>query len=152
MRPRIETNTTPSGLLQEDLLWGAPKTSDTEFLVLMRARLTAQPMGFWLTSRKTAMAFGLAALLLVGVWYPGQSSGSRYSTEMSSLDATVDEFAFDESDPSELADYLGVTADFEATSIENGVSFTGVSIAELLELEPQELDTILSELQEINFF
>ena len=81
-------------LLKEGLLWGAPRTSDAAFLVSMRGRLNRQVSGLWLSARNALSLAGAAAILLVGVWLPGQNSGQRVSEELTTttLNATVDEF------------------------------------------------------------
>ena len=114
-------------LLSEDLLWGVPQRSDAEFLVSLRSRLSRQSTGIWLTSRKVSMAFGLAVVLLVGIWIPAQMTGVQLADQSTSIDESVDEFAYDEADPTDLADYLGVDADFTAEDDEDDVLIASVS-------------------------
>ena len=150
-------------LLKEGLLWGAPRTSDAAFLVSMRGRLNRQVSGLWLSARNALSLAGAAAILLVGVWLPGQNSGQRVSEELTTtnLNVTVDEFVVDDADQLELADYLGVQIDEaevtnevaeQATESDQSVAVPDVSTDEILELNEQDFDLVIAEIQETEFF
>ena len=150
-------------LINEDLLWGAPRTSDAAFLVSMRGHLNRQVSGLWLSARNALSLAGATAILLVGVWLPGQNSGQRVSEELTTttLNATVDEFVVDDADPLELADYLGVQTDEaevtkedaeQATESDQSVAVPDVSTEEILELNEQDFDLVIAEIQETEFF
>jgi len=150
-------------LLNEGLLWGAPRTSDAAFLMSMRSRLNRQVSGLWLSVRNTLALAGAAAVLLVGVWVPGQNSGQRVGEEMTTttLNITIDEFVVDDADPLELADYLGVQADEaevtnesaeQATGSDQAVAVPDISTDEILELSEQDFDLVIAEIQETEFF
>lgn len=91
-------------------------------------------------------------MLLVGIWIPAQMTGVQLADQSTSIDESVDEFAYDEADPTDLADYLGVDADFTAEDDEDDVLIASVSTSELLELDEQDLDLVLNELEETEFF
>ncbi|MBL0060189.1 MAG: hypothetical protein IPP40_01490 [bacterium] len=149
--------------LNEDLLWGAPRSSDGAFLVSVRSRLNYQVSGLWLSTRNSFAIVGAAAVLLLGVWLPGQNSSQRISQEISdaTLNTAVDEFVVDEVDPLDLADYLGVQSnEAEVTNEEaepttesdQTVTVTDVSTDEILELNEQDFDLVIAEIQETEFF
>jgi hypothetical protein len=142
-------------LLREDLLWGAPKKSDAEFLVSLRGKISHPSTGIWLTSRKLSLAVGLAVVLLVGVWYPAQVQNVQLADQSTSIDESVDEFVYEDADPSDLADYLGVDADFEDEDTvvqEDEFLVASLSTSELLELDQTDLDVVLDELEKTEFF
>lgn len=152
-------------ILNEGLLWGAPRTSDAAFLMSMRSRLNSQASGLWVSSRNILALVGAAAVLLVGVWVPGQNNGHRIGNDVSdaTLNNAVDEFVGDEVDPLELADYLGIQTDkalvadvaSEQTSESDSdqpVAVPDVSTDEILELNEQDFDLVIAEIQETEFF
>lgn len=148
------SQTEPSAdLLNEDLLWGAPKRSDAEFLVAFRSRLSRPIAGLWLSSRKIGLIAGLAVVLLVGVWLPVKNS-RLISTDVPklTLETSIEEFVTEDADANDLADYLGVPETAEDWEFESNTVVSGVSASELLELEPQELEIVLAEIQETVFF
>lgn len=171
--PHLESKT---DLLNEDLLWGTPRTSDGAFLVAIRGRLSNQVSGLWLSARKTLAMAGAAATLLIGVWLPGQNSGLRISDAAAPADLsnTVEEFVVIDADPLELADYLSEDVDFvleetrdfvdqpitvdepssseETATIEESVTLADVSTDEILELDDQDFDLVIAEIQETEFF
>ncbi len=159
---KLHTESRPD-LMNEDLLWGAPRSSDGAFLVSIRGRLNNQTSGLWLSYRKTIAMVGAAAVLLVGVWFPGRNSGQRVLEQVTTttLNATVEEFVVDDADPLELADYLGVESaqidsvseDTETPSeSDQAISVVDVTTDEILELDEQDFDLVIAEIQETDFF
>lgn len=126
----------------------------------LRSRLSGQSAVVWLPFRKIALSAGFAILLVVGVWYPVQAPTQQLATDSYSLDETVAELSAVDVDPADLANYLGVDSNADTTVVsleseeveETAINEDPVSTGEIIELNDNDLELLLADISDTEFF